>query len=205
MHRREFLSLTPVPALLRPWPSPADQRAAARPATDARFEAIATLVSRKMREYRVPGVGLGVLVDGRSTVRGFGVTRLDDPQAVTPDTLFTIASISKTVTATAIMRLVEIGALDLHAPIRRYLPDFRVRDDDTTEAIAHRLDLYEEQTSPLIEYYQRDGRLAIIDGVASPDEVFRRLTAAVVAIGPISPSWRTVPPPSIRSTWRAAS
>jgi len=136
MHRREFLSLTPVPALLRPWPSPAGQRAAARPATDARFEAIATLVSRKMRDYRVPGVGLGVLVDGRPTLRGFGVTSLDDPQAVTPDTLFTIASISKTVTATAIMRLVETGTLDLKAPIRRYLPDFRVRDDATTESVT---------------------------------------------------------------------
>ena len=57
--------------------------------------------------------------------------------------------------------------------------DVMQRDDDTTEAIAHRLDLYEEQTSPLIEYYERRGRLAVIDGVASPDEVFRRLTAAV--------------------------
>ena len=59
--------------------------------------------------------------------------------------------------------------------------DVMHRDDDTPEAIAHRLDLYEEQTSPLIEYYQRDGRLAIIDGVASPEEVFRRLTDAVEA------------------------
>ncbi|CAB4365638.1 MAG: adenylate kinase [Actinobacteria bacterium] len=57
--------------------------------------------------------------------------------------------------------------------------DVMQRDDDTTEAIAHRLDLYEEQTSPLIEYYERGGRLAVIDGVASPDEVFRRLTVAV--------------------------
>jgi len=57
--------------------------------------------------------------------------------------------------------------------------DVMQRDDDTTEAIAHRLDLYEEQTSPLIEFYQRDGRLAIVDGVASTDEVFRRLTSAV--------------------------
>jgi adenylate kinase len=55
--------------------------------------------------------------------------------------------------------------------------DVMQRDDDTPEAIAHRLDLYEEQTSPLIEYYQRDGRLAIVDGVVTPDEVFRRLTA----------------------------
>ncbi|MDO8390249.1 MAG: adenylate kinase [Actinomycetota bacterium] len=57
--------------------------------------------------------------------------------------------------------------------------DVMQRDDDTTEAIAHRLDLYEEQTSPLIEYYQRQGRLTVIDGVASADEVFRRLTAVV--------------------------
>ena len=59
--------------------------------------------------------------------------------------------------------------------------DVMHRDDDTPEAIAHRLDLYEEQTSPLIQYYQRNGRLAIVDGVASPDEVFRRLTDAVEA------------------------
>lgn len=59
--------------------------------------------------------------------------------------------------------------------------DVMHRDDDTPEAIAHRLDLYEEQTSPLIEFYQRDNRLAIVDGVASTDEVFRRLTEAVEA------------------------
>ncbi|HRB05309.1 MAG TPA: adenylate kinase, partial [Ilumatobacteraceae bacterium] len=57
--------------------------------------------------------------------------------------------------------------------------DVMHRDDDTPEAIAHRLDLYEEQTSPLIEFYQRNSRLVIVDGMASPDEVFRRLTLAV--------------------------
>ena len=53
------------------------------------------------------------------------------------------------------------------------------RDDDTPEAINRRLDLYEEQTSPLIEYYGALGRLAVVDGVGTPDEVFGRLTAAV--------------------------
>jgi adenylate kinase len=53
------------------------------------------------------------------------------------------------------------------------------RDDDTPEAITRRLDLYEEQTSPLIEYYAADGRLRVIDGTASPDVVFDRLIAAV--------------------------
>ncbi|HRE02353.1 MAG TPA: adenylate kinase [Ilumatobacteraceae bacterium] len=53
------------------------------------------------------------------------------------------------------------------------------RADDTPEAINQRLDLYEQQTKPLIEYYGASGRLAVVDGVASPDEVFTRLTAAV--------------------------
>ncbi len=59
--------------------------------------------------------------------------------------------------------------------------DVMHRDDDTPEAITQRLDLYEQQTSPLIEYYSAEGRLAVVDGVASPDEVFRRLTTAVDA------------------------
>jgi adenylate kinase len=59
--------------------------------------------------------------------------------------------------------------------------DVMQRDDDTPEAIEHRLDLYEQQTSPLIEYYQSQGRLTVIDGVGSPDAVFRRLFAAVDA------------------------
>ncbi|MGA1362462.1 MAG: adenylate kinase [Ilumatobacteraceae bacterium] len=53
------------------------------------------------------------------------------------------------------------------------------RDDDTPEAINRRLDLYETQTQPLIEYYGGTGRLARVDGVGSPDEVFARLTAVI--------------------------
>ncbi len=53
------------------------------------------------------------------------------------------------------------------------------RDDDTPEAIIKRLDLYDEWTAPLIDYYQSNGRLTTIDGVASADEVSRRITAAV--------------------------
>ena len=53
------------------------------------------------------------------------------------------------------------------------------RDDDTPDAVNRRLDLYETQTAPLIEFYESQGRLAVVDGVGDPDDVFRRLTAAV--------------------------
>ena len=53
------------------------------------------------------------------------------------------------------------------------------RDDDTPEAINRRLDLYESQTQPLMDYYGASGRLVRVDGVGAPDEVFERLTKAV--------------------------
>lgn len=59
--------------------------------------------------------------------------------------------------------------------------DVTQRADDTPDAINRRLDLYEQQTAPLIAYYEQQGRLAVIDGTASPDEVFRRLTDAIEA------------------------
>jgi adenylate kinase len=57
--------------------------------------------------------------------------------------------------------------------------DVMQRDDDTPEAVHRRLDLYETQTAPLIEFYGSQDRLVVVDGVASPDEVFRRLTDVV--------------------------
>ncbi len=59
--------------------------------------------------------------------------------------------------------------------------DVMQRDDDTPEAITHRLDLYEEQTAPLIDYYSRTGRLVVVDGVDSPEQVFARLVQVVDA------------------------
>jgi adenylate kinase len=53
------------------------------------------------------------------------------------------------------------------------------RDDDTPDAINQRLDLYESQTRPLIEFYGRMGRLAVVNGVGHPDSVLRRLIDAI--------------------------
>lgn len=92
------------------------------------FDALASRVRSLMAEQRIPGAALGVIKDGTVRTRGFGVTSVEDPRPVTPDTVFELASLSKTVTATAVMTLVEQGLLDLDAPVRRYLPDFGVRD-----------------------------------------------------------------------------
>jgi CubicO group peptidase (beta-lactamase class C family) len=104
--------------------------------TDARFDAIVALTQAKMKEFAVPGVAIGVVHNGVSTVRGVGIINVEDSLPVTAHTVFPIASISKTFAATAMMRLVEQGKVDLRAPVRTYLPDFRVRDSAVSKDVT---------------------------------------------------------------------
>jgi adenylate kinase len=53
------------------------------------------------------------------------------------------------------------------------------RQDDSDEAIRHRLEVHRRQTAPLIHYYQQAGLLRTIDGVGTVDEVFERITAVL--------------------------
>ena len=102
----------------------------------SQFDELASLTTQKMAEYQIPGVALGVMKNGQMMTRGFGVTNIEDPQPVTTDTLFALASISKTVTATALVRLAEQGKVDLKAPVRAYLPDFRVADESASRRVT---------------------------------------------------------------------
>lgn len=53
------------------------------------------------------------------------------------------------------------------------------RIDDNPQTITHRMEVYRQQTAPLIDYYRFRAILAVIDAMGSPDEVFDRITAAV--------------------------
>jgi len=53
------------------------------------------------------------------------------------------------------------------------------RDDDKEDAIRRRLELYERQTAPLIQFYEGRGQLAKVNGVGAPDTVLRRIIRAV--------------------------
>src|SRR6266545_3929168 len=111
------------------------------------FAAIDAYVDGQMRELRIPGLALGIVQGDRVVhLKGFGIA---DPsgRSVTPQTPFIIGSLSKSMTAVAVMQLVEVGKIDLEAPVQRYLPWFRVADEVASAQIAVRHLLY--QTSGL--------------------------------------------------------
>lgn len=89
-----------------------------------------------MASYGIPGVAVGVLYDGREYLKGYGVTSVDYPGAVDPDTVFRVGSTTKVFTGTAVMRLVEQGKLDLSARVRRYLPEFRSSDPEVAARVT---------------------------------------------------------------------
>jgi CubicO group peptidase (beta-lactamase class C family) len=91
--------------------------AEAFPEIDRLFAAFAT-------RSRVPGIAYAVIVDGQIAHTGaLGVTDVVAKTAVTPDTVFRIASMTKSFTALAIMKLRDEGKLSLDDPAERYIPE----------------------------------------------------------------------------------
>ncbi len=84
-------------------------------------------IPRRMEQNNIPGFTIA-LVDNEGILwtAGFGFTDTDHEIPVTPTTIFSIQSMSKTFTGTAMMTAVRDGLLDLDAPITKYLPDFTV-------------------------------------------------------------------------------
>jgi CubicO group peptidase (beta-lactamase class C family) len=85
-------------------------------------------VAKLATKYEIPGVAVGVWTKGKTYLACHGVTDLDQPEPVEPDTLFPVASVTKTFTATAMMRLVADQRVELNAPVQRYLPEFTLAD-----------------------------------------------------------------------------
>lgn len=87
-----------------------------------------------MARYKVPGVSVAVIDNGKiAWAQGFGLKVAGGKDAVSADTMFQAASISKPVTATAMLRLVEQGKFALDAPINTYLKSWQLPDNEYTK------------------------------------------------------------------------
>lgn len=102
--------------------------AAAQQAAPAETRALpsAAAFERWMQAQHVPGLVYGIVRDGRLVaVRGLGVADVASRRAVTADTRFRIASMSKAFTAMAILKLRDEGKLSLDAPAETYVPEMK--------------------------------------------------------------------------------
>src|SRR5579859_7968821 len=94
---------------------------------------LSDFVETTSKKFNIPGVAVGVWADGKEIYACHGVTSVENPLPVDQDTLFLPGSVTKTVTATTLMRLVAEGKVELNAPVRRYLPELRLKDEQTTD------------------------------------------------------------------------
>ncbi len=92
-------------------------------------ETLSDFVTATAAKFGIPGVAVGVWADGREICACHGVTSVDNPLPVHRDTLYVLGSVTKTYTATALMRLVAEGRVELDAPVRRYVPALRLADE----------------------------------------------------------------------------
>jgi len=93
-------------------------------------------LSAAASELEVPGAAAGVIAEGVEHYGFHGVTSAENPLSVDESTLFQFGSTGKTYTATAVLRLVERGEVDLDAPARTYIPELKLKDDDVARRVT---------------------------------------------------------------------
>lgn len=103
-----------------------------------KFNTITKHITQEMKRLHVPGVSIGIYNKGKEWTAGFGVTSIEDPLPITPDTLMQVGSISKTFTGTLLMMLVEQGKIELDAPVRKYIKDFKLSDESVAKKVTIR-------------------------------------------------------------------
>lgn len=85
-----------------------------------------------VQRHRLPGLAIGIVRDGAVVyAHGFGEASRGSGRAITTRSIFHMASVSKLFTATAAMQLVEAGKLELDAPLTKYLPYFRLAEEQS--------------------------------------------------------------------------
>ena len=148
--------------------------------TEPSTAGISEFLDQQIAWNHLPGMAV-VITRGSDVIflKGYGTN--SDGNAITPQTQFYLASVSKSFTALAVMQLVETGALDLDMSVEHYLPEFSTQDSQVTRSVTVRQLL--NQTSGLSDQGFPEMSLPQI---TSPLERLRSLHAA----RPVAPPGR---------------
>ena len=130
------------------------------PQSQRDYRALDQYIGAQMQTLNLPGLALGIVQgDQIGHLMGYGVAD-PDGRSMTPQTPIRLASVSKPLTALAVMQLVEAGKLDLDAPVQQYLPWFRLADEQAASSITLRDLIYHisgiPQTAGYDSFYNGD-------------------------------------------------
>ena len=90
-------------------------------------------ITERMEYYKVPGVSIAVVDNGKiKWAKGYGVANTNTGTKVDTNTIFQAASISKPLSALAVLKLVENGKLDLDKDVNNYLEEWKVPENEFT-------------------------------------------------------------------------
>ena len=103
---------------------------------DVTFAALDELITRTVEERGIPGAAVAVVHDGVERLFTAGITNIAAPAPIGTDTLFMIGSTTKTVTATAVLALVEEGRLGLGDVVADLLPELRLESASALEELT---------------------------------------------------------------------
>ncbi len=97
---------------------------------DAAVARLDTLAADLMAKSRIPGMAVAVVHGGKTIyAKGFGVRKAGAPGKVDPDTVFQLASVSKSIGATVVAHQVGERVVSWDTPVRRHLPWFRLKSN----------------------------------------------------------------------------
>jgi CubicO group peptidase (beta-lactamase class C family) len=97
--------------------------------TQETAQELAAFVAEAAKAYDVPGISVGVLIEGREIYTAHGISTPANPVEIDERTLFHIASATKSFTATALLHLVADGRVDLEATVRTYVPELKLASE----------------------------------------------------------------------------
>jgi CubicO group peptidase (beta-lactamase class C family) len=130
--------LSPTTGQVKKKEPQSSSRAAAAPQKPA-LDGLDNFITQAMKDWKVPGLAITVVQDGQVILtKGYGYRDSERKLPVTPNTLFCIASMTKSFVVTELGTLVDEGKLDWDKPVYDYLQDFRMYDSVVTERLTPR-------------------------------------------------------------------
>lgn len=141
---------------------------------DALVRRLDVAVSQAQREWRSPGLSVGLARDGHLVyTRHVGVAATSPRRAPDDDTQFMMGSITKTFTAILVMQLRDEGRLDLHDPVGRHLPELAHGSMTVHQLLSHASGIQREPVGHIWETLRTPDSAEILAGVAEAERVLR--------------------------------